>query len=233
MRTRDGGGGGGLAGRGALDGPAASAVLAAVVSQAAQEAFGAPPARRVRALDSARVWRRDSPWFACCRCTHFNLQDALYRALDPDAARRWRNAFNAQKRREQRRLRARGNAALLKDLRHNPQRFWSDFKADSEAAPGGLSPAEICAHWRRQFSGFGRGSLPELAATLGAATPRELTAGLAAEAAASTSAAGPEAAARLQAAAALNAPIQQSERSGDPAAALPHRGGCGPGQHRR
>ncbi|GBG00087.1 hypothetical protein Rsub_12907 [Raphidocelis subcapitata] len=194
-----------------LDGPAAAAALASVVREAATAAFGRPQSRRAPAAGGARQRPRDAPWFARCRRAHFNLQDALHRSLDPDAARRWRNAFNAQKRREQRRLRARGNAAMLEALRHQPRRFWSDYKSEGAAAVGGHSPAEVRAHWQQQFGGLGRGSLLELATALRARNPQELAARLAAEAAASDAGARPEALRRRQAAAALNTPIREQE----------------------
>ncbi|KAI8468307.1 MAG: hypothetical protein J3K34DRAFT_470924 [Monoraphidium minutum] len=80
-----------------------------------------------------------------------------------------------------RRLLARRNAALLRDLRGRPARFWTGYKADGRATPGGaFTLEETGAHWAGVLGGAGREALEEgpagspagLAAALGAAAER-------------------------------------------------------------
>lgn len=47
---------------------------------------------------------------------------------DTEAAREARRVFNNKKRREQRRLALQAQAEHLRDVRHNPRRFWTDYK---------------------------------------------------------------------------------------------------------
>ena len=146
----------------ALDGAATAAAVTEAIRTAAVTAFGPPRPRRCEAVSTPAAARREAPWFRYCRRAHFNLQDALHRRLDPGEARRWRNLFNAQKRRAQRHLRARRNESLLHTLRRDPRRFWSSFKAN-DAAPAGAAHtlAELRQHWSALFGGAGRGALEE------------------------------------------------------------------------
>ncbi|KAI8463601.1 MAG: hypothetical protein J3K34DRAFT_475068 [Monoraphidium minutum] len=102
-----------------------------------------------------------------------------------------------------RRLLARRNSTLLRDLRGRPARFWAGFKADGRAAPGGgFTLQEIGAHWGAVLGGAGRGALEEGPA----GDPGALAAAL--EAAAARADLTPE---RRAAAAALSAPISVAE----------------------
>ncbi|KIY99052.1 hypothetical protein MNEG_8909, partial [Monoraphidium neglectum] len=144
-------------------GSEAASAVASALQAAAIAAFGRPPAPT--AAPPLGDARRDAPWFRRCQRAHFNLQDALHRRLDPSEVRRWRNAFNAQKRREMRRLRARRNDHLLRDLRGSPGRFWGALKANGRAAAGGgFTLEEIGEHWSKVLGGAGRGALEEGAA---------------------------------------------------------------------
>ena len=191
-----------LAGLSSQDGPAAAAALARVIYEAATGAFGAARPRRQPAAA-----RRSRPWSNHCRRFHYNLQDSLYHRLDPDEARRWRNQFNRQKRKDQRHALARRNPQLLHDLRHRPRRFWGEFKAaggGGGCGGSGHTPDEASRYWEGRFGGLGRGGLAEL----GAAGPRHLAEALAAES--GREGLGPE---RLEAAAALNVRISEAEVS--------------------
>ncbi|KAI8471305.1 MAG: hypothetical protein J3K34DRAFT_468373 [Monoraphidium minutum] len=109
-------------------------------------------------------------------------EDALHQRLDSDAARRWRYQFIDQTRREmRRRLWARRNAALLRDLRGSLARSWTGYKSDGRVAPGGaFTLEEIGAHWVGVLGSESRGALEErpagspadMAAALGAAAER-------------------------------------------------------------
>ena len=81
-----------------------------------------------------------------------------------EAIRAARNVLTAQKRRELRRLRARRQDRLLGELRGNPRRFWSGYKADKQAPVGGFTMAELTTHWSALLGGEDRGALPDAGA---------------------------------------------------------------------
>lgn len=171
--------------------------LESILYKTALEVFGAEqPQPRDRQAGRARPkWLRGD-----AHRTWIDLQAAVQRG-NPEEMRRARNVFNAQKRRMQRQLRARGQDFLLRGLRHNPKQFWAKYKAAQRTAAG-VTLDEATQHYSSSLGGAGRGALEEQ----GARTPAQLTAQL--------EAASPRrrlSAEQMAAAQRLNAPIDGGE----------------------
>ena len=170
--------------------------LDAVFYDAALAVFGLPQPRQPAGGRRGRpAWMRGETMR-----TWVDLQSA-HRRGDAEEIRRARNLFNMQKRREQRKLRARGQDYLLNDLRHNPRRFWQKYK-DAQQTAADVDLGTATKYWSDTLGGAGRGDLAEGSA----GSPAELAAQLEAQAPSQRLTA-----AQLDAARRLNAPIDEGE----------------------
>ena len=123
----------------------ASQLWGEVLLDAARELFGsATPGG-----GCLRGGRRKKWWFKECKVEHAALRAAL-RSGDSHAAAAARNRFNARKRTVQRIAAQRAEREWLKDIKHNPRRFWTQYRGRS---PSGCmhSMESLAAHWASLF----------------------------------------------------------------------------------
>ena len=89
--------------------------------------------------------RRAKWWFKHCKVEHAALRAAL-RTGDSHAAAAALNRFNARKRAVQRLAAQKAEADWLKDIRHNPRRFWTQYRGHRTS--GSLhSMEDLASHW--------------------------------------------------------------------------------------
>lgn len=130
-----------------------------VVRDAAKRVFGV--AGRRGSGSCMPSGHRPKAWFRECRPEHAVLQAAL-RAGDSHAAAEARRRFNAKKRVVQRRMGQQREAALMRDIRHNPRRFWTAYRGSQPAAlTHDLSG--LTQHWQQLYAPAGAGGLRETA----------------------------------------------------------------------
>lgn len=103
-------------------------------------------------------------WIRTYRRGYWCYQDKLYSGSREDI-RQARRVCRLHMRRSERQCRARHQAHLLDDLRHNPRQFWTGYKG-SHSDSGGFTHSELNHHWRKVLSGVGKGALPEVATDL-------------------------------------------------------------------
>jgi hypothetical protein len=113
---------------------------------------------RARRLPGGRKAKR---WFKACQPEYQALRAAVARG-DTEAAKEARRVFNCKKRREQRRLAAVAQAEHLRDIKHNPRRFWTGYK-HGPSQPSLHDMAALTEHWQSLYGVSGCGGLPESA----------------------------------------------------------------------
>jgi hypothetical protein len=84
---------------------------------------------------------------------------------DRAAAEEARRVFNGRKRREQRRLAKQAQAAHLRDVKHNPRRFWTGYKK-GPSQPSFHDISALSEHWEALYGVPGCGGLPKTASTV-------------------------------------------------------------------
>ena len=141
---------------GAMSLTEASATWVNIVLDAARSVFGV--GHRARRLYGGRQAKR---WFKACQPEYQAVRAAVARG-DTAAAQEARRVFNCKKRREQRRLAAQAQAEHLRDIKHNPRRFWTGYKK-GPSQPSFHDMDALTEHWPSLYGVPGCGGLPETA----------------------------------------------------------------------
>lgn len=133
-----------------------------LIKGTAVEVFGASSGSDNR-MPSGRAAK---PWFVDCQQEWLAMK-AVIRQGDTHAAAAARRAFAYAKRRAQRRHNKYRQAKLLDDLKHNPRRFWTEYRGRKGTAVQ-HSMAVVTDHWRALYGATGQHSLPECATSVSA-----------------------------------------------------------------
>lgn len=122
----------------------ASGLWGQVLMDAAKEVFGCRTGARLR-NGRPKKW-----WFRECKPEHAALQAAL-RSGDSHAAAAARNRFNAKKRTVQRLAAQKLEREWVRDVKHNPRRFWTRYRGD-RASDCMHSVESLAQHWGSLFT---------------------------------------------------------------------------------
>lgn len=140
---------------GMLSAGEASELWGQVLLDAARQLFGSSGQG-----GALRGGRRAKWWFKHCKVEHAALQAAL-RTGDSHAAAAARNRFNARKRTVQRLAAQKAERDWLRDIKHNPRRFWTQYRGHRTA--GSLhSMGDLASHWGSLFEAGEGGRLQDM-----------------------------------------------------------------------
>ena len=168
----------------------ASSLWCGVLLDAAEAVFGRSEGARLRG-GRPKKW-----WFRHCKEEHAALRAAL-RDGNSHAAAAARNRFNARKRAVQRQAAVRAEREWMADIKHNPRRFWTQYRG-GRGADSLHSLESLTEHWESLLRVDTPGSLSDVYESV----PRCVEA---------LSASPASDSARRQAAAALNSPVSIEE----------------------